>query len=265
MTLSHIDLEPQLAMRNPSDRAPHSVLDEMESEFLIYLLERFQPKKMVEIGVGRGGTSATILKNTSQNQYLYGVDIASKPVNNFPIGHVVQDECDQSQKDRYTLYTGKDAVEVMPMIGGEIDFAYIDTTHALPGELLQFFAVYKYMRPGAVLLLHDLALNSFPFTAKNYNYRREACSTKILFCALASRQKFIPDSPLPNIGAILIDDLTKENIESTFMALSITWFYYPKDVLSKFKGFIENNYSSFCAEYFNKCLEMQKRLHDYNN
>lgn len=263
MALFHIDLDAHMEMRDASEISEHSVLDSIESNFLIYLLKRFRPKKMVEVGVWRGGTSSTILKNTKENQFLYGIDISSNVVGDIPIGHVVQDVCNQSQKDRFTLYTGKDPVDVIQSIGDEIDFVYIDTTHALPGELLQFFVLFKYLRKGAVLLLHDLILNSFPFNEKNFTYRREAFGTKVLFCSLYSRQKFVPKSDFPNIGAVIIDDLTFENIESTFMLLSLSWFNYPQDIIKSYKKFIAENYSNFCSEYFNKCIEMQKKLVDF--
>lgn len=225
--------------------------------FLATLLERYKPAKILEVGVARGGTSAFILKNIGAGQHLYGVDISDVwwSDKSTKVGIAVDELCNGEEKTRYSLLTGKDIVERIGEVaqGSDIDFCLLDTAHVLPGELLHFLAVYPYMKKGAVLALHDLSLNLvYP------RERRDCSATRLLFCAAGSNCKMIPDMQLPNIGAFVVDDITERCISNVFMALTISWIYWPGQVLEKYQEFIFKHYDPFNLKVFKECMHRQK-------
>ena len=68
-----------LSVRNYSDRKIE--MTHFESGFLCGLLKRERPKKILEVGVAAGGTSAVLLKSISMlnlNAKLYSVDLCHK-------------------------------------------------------------------------------------------------------------------------------------------------------------------------------------------
>lgn len=248
----------------PSTRREYNIpncdaeLAYVEKCFLIELLEKYNPKKVVEIGVSAGGTSCIILKNSSPKSEVYGVDVAEKFYcdHNKTTGYNIEDFCSADEKMRHTLLLGKDVIDQLDIIGGDIDFCFLDTTHSMPGEMLSFFAIYKSMKKGAVLVMHDISLNflrhTSPETANAFT------ATRILFSVLGSHKKMLPKLPIPNIGALIIDEETEQSIESAFCALGVNWFYYPNALMERYKFFIDKNYSKFCANMFDQCIKLQK-------
>lgn len=237
-------------------------MSKIEQEFVLALLEKFQPVKIVEIGCAAGGTSALILRHTKFHQKVYGIDICPNyyrdPTKN--TSYIVEEYCKPDEKSRYSLYLGKDPIYRMEAIGNGIDFVIMDTMHSLPGELLTFFAIYKYLKKGCVLVLHDLTLNFEKFDRSNLAARKNSFCTNVVFSNIGSNTKFLPDIPMPNVGAVLIDDQTEANIESMFMALAYTWAYFPVDLIQPYKQYIDRTYSDFCKSFFSRCVIAQSRL-----
>lgn len=262
MNIKLLDVNDKSKSRVALPFAEYIEMTSAEQEFILILLERYKPKKIVEIGCAAGGTSALLLKNTGQDQIVYGIDISSKYYRDTSkdTSYLVKSYCSLEEQCRYKLYLGKDPIYQMDNIGSGIDFIILDTMHSLPGELLTFFAVYKYLAPGAVLILHDLTLNFERFDKTTLKARRLSFCTNVVFTNIGSRMKFLPDTAMPNIGAVIIDDFTEDNIESMFMALSYTWAYFPIDIIYQYKQYIDKNYSEFCQKYFANCIVGQAKL-----
>lgn len=241
----------------PKSRAEMS---ENDHNFLIYLLHKYKPRKILEVGVSGGGTSALLLNNSEAQ--VYGVDVAKEYYRdkNLPVGFEIKRFCSADALARHTLYVGYDIIEVIDQIGDEIDFVLLDTMHSLPGELLHFFAVYPFFANRSVLVLHDLSLNFFASESACSMSRLFPIATKLLFCMLGSRCKQLPDIDNPNIGALEIDDLTRKSIDSTFFGLTSTWNYFPDKYLNKYLKFIGEHYNTFCLNVFNQCIIYQEKL-----
>lgn len=238
-----------------------------ETAFLLTLLKQVSPKTILEIGVASGGTSVYLLKNMRTDAQLFSCDI-SVPLyydNKLKTGYKVDSICDDIEKSRWKTIFGCDIVDVIDSIGSEIDFCIIDTSHALPGELLSFIAVLPYMRKGSFVVLHDTHLNHFRVMAHcnehimDYSYY--AFSTTILFSSISSEVKYsLPG--VSNIGAFQINKNTSDNIRDIFDALFVSWHYYPHDLIDKYANMIEKQYSAEYRDLFVACSESQKKLVD---
>lgn len=231
-----------------------------EHDFLLWMLNKYKPRKILEVGVHAGGTSALILKNTPANSTLHAVDIAVQCDSRHGVGYKVDEICSESEKKRYKRYLGRDVIYTLPEIGDEIDLCVLDTVHQTPGELLQFFAIYPYFKKGAFLVLHDLSLNMLGSAYSSIEKEKFSFATRLLFSLIGSSLKILPERPLPNIGAVKIDDNTRKHLSSTFFGLGITWFYYPSDLIPVYSNFIHTHYDKFCAEIFDTCINGQKKI-----
>lgn len=243
---------------------PETEMSIQEQAFLIKLLKKSHPNNILEIGLAAGGTSVSLLKNTDSSQHIYGIDISETYYRNTneEAGYLIEKLCTTEQIARYKKFLGKDTIyRVSEIANIKFDFVVLDTSHILPGELLSFFAIYRLLSPGCIVVLHDLLLNFSKFNAKTLWYRRHSYATNVLFSSIGSHHKYLPAYERPNIGAFTIDDQTEENFESSFMALSQTWATFPStEILNDYYKFIKNNYSIFCSNYFKICIKAQEKL-----
>ncbi len=242
----------------------HCEMSDIEQNFLYHLLNKYSPKKILEIGVAAGGTSCLILKNISPDSCLYSLDISQKYYrdNSKKCGYVINDNCTKDELSRHKLFLGLDIIN---MIGkedfGDFDFVIIDTMHILPGEVLQFLCVCQIMLPNAVLVLHDIGLNILYAHRKEITVQqKQAYATNVLFSTLVSECKMLPKVDEPNIGALIIDANTRNNLDSLFMTLLYPWEYYPDYLIMKYAEFIRCNYSDFCYNIFIEAAIFQKNL-----
>lgn len=202
-----------------------SEMNEGQLAFLLGLIKEYRPKKLVEIGVAEGGTTAAVLECISMldlETKVISIDLQKNVYNDDSkkVGWATEEYL--SMKDKsfdYILYTGKYAPELLEMVEGDIDFLILDTMHKIPGEILDFLACYPFLKKGAVVVLHDIALNHYE---KNW----DAIATKLLFDTVTA-DKLIgideEDNNLLNIGAFEITEDTGKYIDDVFSALTITW------------------------------------------
>ncbi len=64
------------------------------------------------------------------------------------------------------------------------------------------------------------------------------------------------------MGALVIDDETRRSIPNVFMALGITWYYYPENLIDKYRAFLGKHYNMFCQAMFEHCAVNQKAMLD---
>lgn len=247
------------------ESVPGCEMSIFESAFLLKLLDQAKPLKILEIGLAAGGTSVMLLQNTAANQEIYGIDIAESYYRNpaEKAGYLIGRHCSKEQIERYHIYLGMDPLYRMQEFGPDMkfDFVILDTSHVLPGELLTFFVIYKYLHTGCIVVLHDLLLNFAKFDQKSLWYRRHAYATNVLFTAIGSRRKLLPAYDKANIGAFIVDEQTEDNLEASFMALSQTWATTPEpEVLEDYFKYFKSAYSPHCANYFHNCMLAQPKL-----
>ena len=129
-----------------------------EQKFMNGLIRNIKPKKIVEIGVSKGGSSALILNAIKDinGSKLYSIDKSSYCYRekNKKTGFIVEEKFPELL-DKWSLYTGGITSEFIESIGGGIDLVFIDTVHVTPGEMLDWLMVLPFLKNEAIVVFHD--------------------------------------------------------------------------------------------------------------
>ncbi len=237
-------------------------LSPVQANFIVYLLKKYNSKKILELGVSAGGSSLLILDTIKdfENAHLYSIDYLNYwyKDKNKPVGFVVNEKA-PNLLDNWTLYSGNFACEFIDQIcpdkAQDIDFCFIDTIHLRPGEILDFLMVLPYLKKNAVVVFHDISLHTFgeEFATSDAN-----C---ILYSAIKG-EKILPlndCSRFPNMGAIILDDDIRERIFDVFNALLLRWYY----ILEKEEYLLILKH--FEKHYEEELIDIYKKAYEYNN
>lgn len=238
-----------------------------ERGFLCGLIRDNAPKKLLEVGVAAGGTTALILsylETLGGGQDMYSVDLSEnlyyapdKKTGYVTVNYLKSHK--STVKHRFMI--GRFLPEVLDDIGSNIDFVILDTVHHLPGEILDFLAVLPYLSDGAVIVLHDVSLQHNNSSSDPYCF-----SNQILFDCVTG-DKFLNNAAYyPNIAAFKIGDDTLENILDVFSAMSLTWSYLPdeKEINIYRKAYMAH-YPDGVIKIFEQSVELNKKsLHKMN-
>lgn len=243
-------------------------MSEWELAFLCGLIKQYKPKKIVEIGVAAGGTTAIILNCISllkMNTEVHSIDLSVQCYRSGKqkTGYLAEEAKIVLHTDiHHELHLGMISPQILKDIGENIDFLILDTVHSLPGELLDFLACYPFLKKGAIVVLHDILLNQ---RNKNDSY-----ATKLLFDTVAAEK--ITGSCneqtclTHNIGAFQVTEDTGTYIENVFSALSINWNYMPdNDHLRQYRDFYEGFYDDEKIGMFDTSLELNRALVEKKN
>jgi len=217
---------------------------QMSAEQLSYLcglIKMYAPNKIVEVGVADGGTTAVVLNCIDKlglNSEVHSIEIEAKSWT----GDSSKDSGYLAEESKAFLKNNiqhKLNIGVLPdyidKIGKNIDFLILDTTHRLPGELLDFLVALPYLKDGAIVVMHDIWLNHWaPCDDMN------AQATRVLLSA-ASGERLVSSSASSdlNIGAFIVSEDTRKYAENIFQALALSWIYIPND-----------NYLASCRECY---------------
>ena len=165
---------------------------------------------------------------------------------------------------KHKFFLGGYSVEFMEEVGKEIDFLILDTVHSMPGEFLDYLAWLPYLKDGAVVVLHDVALNEISMKHK------EAFATKILLDAVLGEKiyQMNPEQNMITIGAFRTTQQTKKDVLNVFAALHMNWRYMPNDdEIALYRECYKKYYDGFCMNMFesavttNKILDSQRKNH----
>ena len=206
-----------------------SELSEAEHGFICGLIRKYKPKKIVELGVSGGGTSVLVLnclqKLGLNDTKVYSVDLSE--TYHFNPDKKCGFQIDEAKPylkniDNHKLILGKILPEVIEDIAkdGKIDFIILDTTHYLPGELMDFAIAIPFLADNAVVVLDD---TSFWFEGEN----RWAFATKVLFDLCISPNKYYAETPdgFSKIVGFTMPEKTSLWKKNIFDALSMPWQY----------------------------------------
>jgi predicted O-methyltransferase YrrM len=218
-----------------SDVGEYSKASEMsveERQFLNGLIVRNKPKKLLELGVSSGGSSVVMLNaiKESPDAKLYSIEYLPYwyKNRNKKVGFVVENY--PHLKDQWELFTGGLALNFMDEIGGDVDFCLIDTMHTNPGEILDFLMVLPYLKDGAIVVFHDTNLHTagkmFQWHFTNNLLMSSVVGDKILQGNFDAKTAWTKVA-FPNIGAVEINQETKQNLYSIFNLLTLRWYYLP--------------------------------------
>lgn len=235
-----------------------------EQAFLCGIIKERKPRKIVEVGVAAGGTTAVILNCIhilNLDSRLYSVDLATTFDLNGEtkqIGFYGSEVAKILGKEsNLNILTGKTIAERIQEIGEEIEMLFLDTSHMLPGELLDFIVTFPYLAPNAVVVLHDISLNCY-WLEDPANY-----ATKVLFDVVGG-DKLLNRDPsrpwqYPNIGAFYVTKETEYSLENCISALTMSWKYCPSEWhLEQYRKIVEKKYSKEYLDLFDRCVSLAK-------
>lgn len=246
-------------------------MTEYQTEFLCGLLKKFCPRKIVEVGVARGGTTSIIAKCMQLleiNDYeLHSVDINKQfyKDNKKRTGYSFLEACSKGycSNKNHKFHLGKYLPEVIDSIGNNIDFLILDTVHAVPGELLDILVALPYLSKNAIVLFHDLAYCHQCY----YAYKIKVDINMQIFNVLngkkflnINRETADPDIKLgyPNIGAVMVNDIDS-SIRDLFSSFTILWNYWPdNNQIEIYRKKYGELYGKEVVDYFDWILELQK-------
>ena len=239
-------------------------MSEFESAFLCGLLKKYEPEKIIEVGIAAGGSTAIILQcleDIGQKYKMYSVDVSEKyyRVPTESSGYLAENIRNKLKKGNHKFYRGNVLPIVIDEIDNEIDFAILDTTHSLPGEVLDFLVLLPYLKENAVVCMHDVSYHQTkPQHSLGY-------ATGALFSSVTADKmlNFLPDDDevykarYANIAAFQINSQTVKNIYNVFLALTLRWSYFPsQDQFQAYADFISKNYSRDLYELFIETVKM---------
>ena len=234
-----------------------SVMWANQPQFLNGVIRKFKPKKILEIGVLKGGSSIIILNAIKdiKNSYLYSIDLRSDNI----IGRCVKNYFPYL-KNKWYLFQGNIAANFMEEIGKDIDFAFFDSSHFEPGEILDFLMVLPFLKEGAIVGFHDIGqqINNI----KGLNSRNE-WAPYIIFNLIRGK-KYLPSGSnilTHDIGAIKLEKYQFKYYHDYFRALGGQWQYLPEYkhlnlCLNYFKKFYDNN----CIIMFKEAVKFNEKF-----
>ena len=245
-----------------------------DHSFLCGMIKMKNPKKVVEIGVAEGGTTAVIVNRVSlldggAKREVYSVDL------NDMLFYDKEKKTGYEYNRLRTYISETDVVHQMLLgetiakqiekIGADIDFVIIDTTHRLPGEILDFLCVLPYLAKEATVVLHDMNLNYMKVESgnrENIVHSAQYIVTKVLFSAVAADKYLsITEDNLANIGAFTISSDTFRHVESLFYLLSLTWGYMPqKKMLDDYRSVYAKHYDKECLELYDIAVKNNQKM-----
>lgn len=140
----------------------HIEMTSFEIGFLCGQIKSRIPRKIAELGVSAGGTTAVILNCMSKldlDGELFSIDLSPLCYkdNTKKTGYLAEEAMlPLAKKPCHTLLTGALSTDFLGMDGlSDIDFLILDTVHDAPGEILDFLAFLPYLADDAVVVLHD--------------------------------------------------------------------------------------------------------------
>ena len=233
-----------------------------ERKFFHGIIRKVKPKKIVEIGVSRGGSASLILNAIKdiEGAKLYSIDksIFCYKEKNKNSGYLVKEKFPELM-DKWTLFLGGLTGEYIETIGNGIDLVFIDTVHLTPGEMLDWLMVLPFLKDEAILVLHD---TFFLYYGNQVTKSKRHTSNNQLFVYIRG-EVILPnygDSVFfRNIGAIKLAKDQKLFYLQYFLALGIQWEYMPNDKdLKIMRDFFMKYYGQKYVEIFDDAVEKNK-------
>lgn len=226
------------------------------------LIRKIKPKKIVEIGVSRGGSAALILNAIKdvEGSKLFSIDKSyyCYKKKHKKTGFIVEEKFPELL-DKWTLYIGRLTSEFIETIGNDIDFVFIDTMHITPGEMLDWLMVLPFLKNEAIVVFHDAF---FLYYNKRVTKYKLHTSNNQLLCYIRG-ELILPqygDSIFfRNIGALKLAPEQNKYYYQYFLALGSQWEYMPSENdLKLMRDFFMKYYGKNYIEIFDDALKKNK-------
>lgn len=238
-------------------------MSDFESAFLCGLIKERKPQKIVEVGVAGGGTTAIILRcldmlNLVELTEFYSVDLSERFYKNEKerTGYLA-DSLLKRKKYKHHFVLGHLLPDVIEDIAGDIDFVILDTSHSMPGEILDFLTIYPYLQKDACVVLHDIAYH-------HYSMGIMCFPTQLLFSCVNADKVIMKDQSragiYPNIGAFVINNGTEGSLVNVLNSMMITWQeLMPREEFVVYHQYYFKTYGEEFANLFEIIYNLQNK------
>ena len=209
--------------------------------FINGLIRKIKPKNCLEVGVANGGSSILILNAIKDipDSHLISLDLNTQLYydQSKKTGYRVNQYFPELTKN-WRLLTGEQPHKFLIKLKMKFDFAFLDTAHSAPGEILNFIEILPFLNENAIFILHDI-LWHFHSKIKFYP------SNVYLYPVIYGEKVLIKNKngSIENIGAIFLYNNQEKHYLDYFFLLLAFWEYIPKDnEINELRIFIKNFY-----------------------
>lgn len=228
----------------------YSEMTKSECEFLYNAVLEKKPKKILEVGVSSGASSALLLDASFDcGAILYSVDLATKYYkdNSKNVGFILKEQnYFNKYLDNYKLFTGGTIADFIEEIGSDIDFVLLDASHGLPGEVLDFLTILPYCKKDTVFIVHDVNIQ----TVNSKPTQSNAPKWLILSVDGIKTYPKFSEHMIYNIAKLELTNMTYKNIINVFSALLSRWVRpMTKEQIDKFINVLSKHYDNELINY----------------
>ena len=244
-------------IRTKLEKLNCSLMTTKQRMFLNGIIRKYKPKKILEVGVFWGGSSAIILNGIKdiKNSHLFSLDIK----NYYWIGQCVNQYFPKLM-NKWSLFKGDIIAKYIEKIGNKIDLAFLDTYHFEPGEILDFLMVLPFLKERAIVIIHDI---DHQITNSYGRDKREEWAPYIIF-NLIRGDKFFPSGNgvlNKNIGGVKLERNQKRFIHDYCRALGGQWQYFPSEEnIRTITEFFRKYYDNECQTILNETIEFNRQF-----
>lgn len=143
---------------------PHmGAIDGKDLAFIAGLIARHRPARVVEIGVASGFSTACLAPLVSAAAQgparIDSFDLADRFYVDprHPVGYLLAEALPYPGVT-VTVHSGTTCLDVAAHIDGPIDLCFIDAAHRHPWPLIDTLGILPLMRPGGIVVHHDLKM-----------------------------------------------------------------------------------------------------------
>ena len=129
------------------------------------------------------------------------------------------------------MFTGNTTSAFIELIGNDIDFAFIDTAHVMPGEVLNIIEILPFLKKNAIIAFDDIDHQARDVEIQINNFH--SCNN-LLFSVLRGEkiiynQNYNTTFNFRKLGAVILDDNQENYYYEYFYLLTNNWSYMPRE------------------------------------
>ena len=235
-----------------------------DAYFINGLIRKFRPKKILEVGVARGGSSIIILNAIKdiKDSKLISLDLNTKLFIDYTknTGYAVK-EFFPELTNNWELYTGDQPHKFLVKLNMKFDFLFLDTAHYTPGEIINLIEILPFLNEGAIVVLHDIIWHLDG--TENFKEVKFTPTQIYLMSSLYGQKIYITNSKqgFENIGAVKLYPNQEEHYKDYFLLLMSFWEEMPTDSQIKdLRKFIKKYYvNKIYLDIFDSAVEKNRK------
>lgn len=218
-----------------------------EVYFINGLIRKNKPKNCLEIGVASGGSSILILNAIKDfsNSFLVSLDLNTQNCKNHLLKTGYKMDFFPELANKWSLYTGDLPSKFLDNLNKKFDFAFIDSAHESPGEILNLIEILPFLNEHAIIVVHDIFWHfnrKAPPPPKEIKF---SPSCIYLMSILYGDKVLIKNKELSNIGAVFLYKNQKNHYLDYFLLLNGFWEYMPtEEQINNIRKFIKKYYKN---------------------